>query len=59
VSGRIEGQTQTLPLYVQDRFESFDTTGAFAAAVVLALLAFATLLGMSLLAKRTSPDTAV
>ena len=23
--GRIEGQTQTLPLYVQDRFENFDT----------------------------------
>lgn len=56
VSGRLEGQTQTLPLYVQDRFESFDTTGAFTAAVVLALLAFATLLGMSLLAKRTEHD---
>ncbi len=25
VSGRIEGQTQTLPLYVQDRFENFDS----------------------------------
>ena len=24
VSGRIEGQTQTLTLYVQDRFENFD-----------------------------------
>jgi sulfate/thiosulfate transport system permease protein len=57
VSGRIEGQTQTLPLYVQDRFENFDTTGAYAAAVVLALLAFATLAAMSLLAKRTSRDT--
>ena len=43
VSGRIEGQTQTLPLYVQDRFENFDTTGAYTAAVVLALLALATL----------------
>ncbi|HTA97515.1 MAG TPA: sulfate ABC transporter permease subunit CysW [Solirubrobacteraceae bacterium] len=59
VSGRIEGQTQTLPLYVQDRFENFDTTGAYAAAVVLALLAFATLATMSLLAKRTSRDTLV
>jgi sulfate transport system permease protein len=59
VSGRLEGQTQTLPLYVQDRFENFDSTGAFAAAVVLALLAFATLLGMNLLAKRTKRDTAV
>src|ERR1700732_107 len=40
VSGRIENQTQTLPLYVQDRFENFDSTGAFTPAGVLALLAF-------------------
>jgi sulfate/thiosulfate transport system permease protein len=53
VSGRIEGQTQTLPLYVQDRFENFDITGAYAAAVVLALLALATLLAMNLLTRRT------
>jgi sulfate/thiosulfate transport system permease protein len=59
VSGRLEGQTQTLPLYVQDRFENFDATGAYAAAVVLALLAFATLLTMNLLAKRTHKDTVV
>ncbi|MGH2913031.1 MAG: sulfate ABC transporter permease subunit CysW [Solirubrobacteraceae bacterium] len=59
VSGRLEGQTQTLPLYVQDRFENFDATGAYAAAVVLALLAFATLLGMNLLARRTQRDTVV
>jgi sulfate transport system permease protein len=59
VSGRIEGQTQTLPLYVQDRFENFDTTGAYAAAVVLALLAFATLLTMNLLARRTRGDPVV
>ncbi len=59
VSGRLEGQTQSLPLYVQDRFENFDATGAYAASTVLALLAFATLLGMSLLARRTKRDTAV
>jgi sulfate/thiosulfate transport system permease protein len=53
VSGRIEGQTQTLPLYVQDRFENFDATGAYTAAVVLALLALATLLAMNLLTRRT------
>jgi sulfate/thiosulfate transport system permease protein len=53
VSGRIEGQTQTLPLYVQDRFENFDTTGAYTAAVVLALLALGTLLAMNLLTRRT------
>jgi sulfate/thiosulfate transport system permease protein len=57
VSGRIEGQTQTLPLYVQDRFENFDSTGAYTAAVVLALLALATLLIMNLLTKRTRQRT--
>jgi sulfate/thiosulfate transport system permease protein len=54
VSGRIEGQTQTLPLYVQDRFENFDTTGAYTAAVMLALLALLTLLAMNLLARRAN-----
>jgi sulfate transport system permease protein len=53
VSGRIEGQTQQLPLYVQDRFENFDATGAYTAAVVLALLALGTLLAMNLLARRS------
>jgi len=54
VSGRIQGQTQTLPLYVQDRFENFDTTGAYTAAVMLALLALFTLLAMNLLARRAN-----
>ncbi|MGH2902201.1 MAG: sulfate ABC transporter permease subunit CysW [Solirubrobacteraceae bacterium] len=53
VSGRIEGQTQTLPLYVQDQFENFNVTGAYTAAVVLALLALATLVLMNLLTRRT------
>ena len=59
VSGRIEGQTQTLPLYVQDQFENFNTTGAYTAAVVLALLALATLVLMNLLTRRTRRRTAV
>ena len=46
VSGRLAGQTESLTLYVQDRYQTFDTTGAYAAAVVLALLAVATLLLM-------------
>ena len=48
VSGRLVGQTETLPLYVQDRYDSFDLVGANAAAVVLALLAMATVLAMTL-----------
>jgi sulfate/thiosulfate transport system permease protein len=59
VSGRIEGQTQTLPLYVQARFENFDATGAYTAAVVLALLALATLLLMNVLTRRTRGRTPV
>jgi sulfate/thiosulfate transport system permease protein len=47
VSGRLAGETESLTLYVQDRYQSFDTTGAYAAAVVLALLAIATLLLMT------------
>jgi sulfate/thiosulfate transport system permease protein len=59
VSGRIEEQTQTLPLYVQDRFENFDSTGAYTAAVVLALLALGTLLAMNLLTRRARRRMAV
>jgi sulfate transport system permease protein len=47
VSGRLAGETESLTLYVQDRYQSFDTTGAYAAAVVLAFLAMATLLLMT------------
>jgi sulfate/thiosulfate transport system permease protein len=47
VSGRLAGETESLTLYVQDRYQSFDVTGAYAAAVVLALLAMATLLLMT------------
>jgi sulfate transport system permease protein len=47
VSGRLAGETESLTLYVHDRYQSFDTTGAYAAAVVLALLAMATLLLMT------------
>jgi sulfate/thiosulfate transport system permease protein len=47
VSGRIAGQTETLTLHVQDRYQAFDTTGAYAAAVLLALIALATLLLMN------------
>ena len=47
VSGRLVGQTESLTLYVQDRYQAFDTTGAYAGAVLLALLAVATLLLMT------------
>ena len=49
VSGKISGKTETLPLYVEKEFGQFDIAGAYAAAVVLAILAVATLLLMNLL----------
>lgn len=52
VSGHIRGQTETLTLQVEDRFQSFDLTGAYTASVVLALLALITLLSMNLLKRR-------
>jgi sulfate/thiosulfate transport system permease protein len=48
VSGNLEGTTQTLPLYVQDRWESFDTVGAYSASVLLAMLAIGTVIAMML-----------
>jgi sulfate transport system permease protein len=54
VSGHITGQTQTLPLYVQQEFGNFNVAGAYAAALVLALLALAALLGMNLIKRRDS-----
>jgi sulfate/thiosulfate transport system permease protein len=49
VSGRLAGQTESLTLYVQDRYQSFDEVGAYAAAVVLALIAVTTLVLMTAL----------
>ena len=49
VSGRIAGRTETMTLHVEERFQSFDLVGAYAASVVLALVAIATLVAMNLL----------
>ena len=44
VSGHLTGQTESLTLYVQDRYQAFDEVGAYASAVVLALIAVTTLI---------------
>ena len=49
VSGKFSGRTETATLFVEDQFQSFDLTGAYAAAIVLALMAVAVLVGMNLL----------
>jgi len=47
VSGRLAGQTETLTLYVENRFEAFDLTGAYAASLLLAAIALLVLLAMT------------
>ena len=49
VSGRLSGKTETLTLYVEERYHEFDLVGAYTAAVVLALLAIAVLLAMNVM----------
>lgn len=49
VSGKIAGETETLTLFVEQRFQGFDLAGAYAAAVVLAVLAVSVLVLMTLL----------
>jgi sulfate transport system permease protein len=48
VSGHIVGKTETLTLHVEERYQSFDYVGAYAASVVLAMLAISTLVAMTL-----------
>lgn len=43
VSGHIEGATDTMTLYVQDLYENYDQTGAFAVASVLTFIAVLTM----------------
>jgi sulfate transport system permease protein len=52
VSGKVVGQTQTLTLHVQQSYENFDHSGAYAAALELAVIALATLFLMNLLHPR-------
>jgi sulfate transport system permease protein len=47
VSGRVAGETMTLTLLVQQRFENFDLAGAYAASTLLAVIALLTLLLMT------------
>ena len=56
VSGRISGETETLPLLVQNEYDNFNVAGAYAAAIVLAILAVLILLSMNLLRRRSSGD---
>jgi len=52
VSGRIRGQTNTIPLHVEILYNEYQTQAAFALASVLTLLALVTLLLKALIEKR-------
>jgi sulfate transport system permease protein len=52
VSGKISGQTETLTLLVEKRYGNFDVSGAYAASALLAVIALATLLAMTLINPR-------
>jgi sulfate/thiosulfate transport system permease protein len=54
VSGKISGQTETLPLFVENEYTNFNLAGAYAAAIVLAILALLVLFSMNLL--RRNPE---
>ncbi|MBW4649794.1 MAG: sulfate ABC transporter permease subunit CysW [Kastovskya adunca ATA6-11-RM4] len=53
VSGNIIGRTQTLPLFVEENYKQYLTQSAFSAAVLLAGLAFVTLVLKEILERKT------
>jgi sulfate/thiosulfate transport system permease protein len=52
VSGKISGSTETLTIFVEKQYEHFNVSGAYAAALVLALLALVTLLAMNVINRK-------
>jgi sulfate transport system permease protein len=55
VSGKIGGQTETLPLFVENEYINFNLAGAYAAAILLAVLAISVLVSMNFL-RGSGPD---
>jgi sulfate transport system permease protein len=56
VSGKISGETETLTLLVEKRFQNFDVAGAYAASALLAVIALVTLLAMTLVHRRKTAE---
>ena len=57
VSGKIAGQTETLTLLVEKRYSNFDVAGAYAASLLLVVIALVTLGAMTLIKPRKEPTT--
>jgi sulfate/thiosulfate transport system permease protein len=49
VSGRLQGETETATLRVEERYQSFDLAGAYAISIVLALIAVLVLVAMTVI----------
>jgi sulfate/thiosulfate transport system permease protein len=52
MSGRIAGKTETMTLHVENAYQSFDYTAAYASSVLLALAAIFTLVLMTVVRPR-------
>jgi sulfate/thiosulfate transport system permease protein len=52
VSGRVQGETETATLRVEERYQSFDLAGAYAISLVLAATAVLVLVAMTLIKPR-------
>jgi sulfate/thiosulfate transport system permease protein len=52
VSGRVQGETETATLRVEERYQSFDVAGAYAISLVLAATAVLVLIAMTLIKPR-------
>jgi sulfate transport system permease protein len=52
VSGNIAGQSQTMTLFVENRFQAFDLVGAYSASVVLAMVSVVTVAAMRMINRR-------
>jgi sulfate transport system permease protein len=55
VSGKISGRTETATIFVENQYEHFNVSGSYAAALVLALMALATLFAMNLIQRKDRP----
>ena len=49
VSGRVQGETETATLRVQERYDSFDLAGAYAISIALAVIAILVLVAMTVI----------
>ena len=56
ISGKISGQTETLPLFVENEYTNFNLSGAYAAAILLAILALLVVFSMNLMRRDPEVD---